>query len=357
MLKNISAAILVENQKIEVSIITLPKIQLDEFEISILRAGICSSDVQRGMNNGAYHYPLIMGHELSGVISKIGNPMEDDFSIGDKVSIFPLLPCFKCSSCKEKMYALCTDYNYYGSRCNGGFSEKLIVKKWNLKKIPSNVSLENGALLEPMAVVLHAIDKMEIDKNDKINICILGAGFLGLLALQILNFKFPKCKLTIVDRNEFKLKIAQKFSGTTKLFKSKKYLNEFLINKGNSFDGIFEFVGNSETFLASINLCKQNGKIVWVGNPIDDLNLPQKLVSSILRKEISLLGSWNSLYKSKKKCDWENALSLISEGINPASLISKKIKLDEIQTTLKSMSDHKLRIKKYNIIKVMLEFK
>ena len=356
MSKNVLAATLVENKKIEVRKISLPNIKLDEFEISILRAGICSSDVQRGMLNGAYHYPLIMGHELSGIISKIGNTMEKEFSVGEKVSIFPLLPCFKCNSCKKEIYALCDNYNYYGSRCDGGFAEKLIVKRWNLKKIPSNVSLENAALLEPMAVVLHAIDKMKIDENYTKNICILGAGFLGLLALQILNFKFPKCKVTIIDRNAYKLKIAKNISGKIKLIKSKKQLEQFIADKVNSFDGVFEFVGNSETYLASISLCRQNGKVIWVGNPMDDLNIPKKIVSSILRKEITLSGSWNSLYKSHNQCDWENGLLLMSKGINPASLITKKITLDEINETLTSMLNHKLRIKNYDIIKVMLEF-
>ena len=356
MSENVLAAILIENQKIEVRKIPLPNIKIDEFEISILRAGICSSDIERAMNNGAYHYPLIMGHELAGIITKKGNCLEKYFSVGDIVSIFPLLPCFICNACRIKEYALCSNYNYYGSRCNGGFSEKLIVKKWNLKKIPSNVSIENAALLEPMAVVVHAINKMNLDKNRPTNICILGAGFLGLIALQILNFKFPKCKVTIVDRNSYKLEIANSKLVETKLINSEIDLEEFANNKTNAFDSIIEFAGNSETYLASIKLCKQKGIIVWVGNPRDNLNIPQKLVSSILRKEISLFGSWNSLYKSEAKCDWDQALSLMSEGINPSSLITKKIKLDEVNSTLKNMYDHKLKIKDYNVIKAMLEF-
>ena len=115
MTVKVSAAILINNQKIEIKKIILPSIEKDEFEISILRAGICSSDVERSMANGAYNYPLIMGHELAGRISKIGNPMEKDFSVGEKVSIFPLLPCFLCLACNEKDYALCENYNYYRS--------------------------------------------------------------------------------------------------------------------------------------------------------------------------------------------------------------------------------------------------
>ena len=115
--------------------IFLPRLKKNEIEISIVKAGICSSDVQRSMDNGAYNYPLIMGHELAGIISKIGNENEDDFSVGEKVSIFPLLPCFGCNFCSKKLYSLCLNYSYYGSRCNGGFAEKIIVKKWNLKNL------------------------------------------------------------------------------------------------------------------------------------------------------------------------------------------------------------------------------
>ncbi len=299
-MKKIRSAVLEMNQRVVVRDIDRAKLKSDECEVKVTDAGLCSSDIERAYNDGAYFYPLVMGHELSGEIVDLGSDINDEFSVGDKVCIFPLLPCFKCSACKQSLFALCEDYSYYGSRKHGGFSEYLNVKKWNILKLPNGVSTEDGALVEPTAVALHAVKKLNINKDSKTSLCIFGAGFLGLIATQIVDKLYPNCKITLVDRNQFKLDIGTKYQTKNQCVRDKESWDSFLSEKENSFDYVIEFVGTPETFSAVIDVAASKANAVWAGNITADLTLTKQQISSILRKELTIIGTWNSIYKGQK---------------------------------------------------------
>ena len=125
---------LVKNSKFKLREFKSIKLKDDECEIKVKSVGICSSDIERGFNRGAYHYPLVMGHEISGIVTKTGVKIKK-IRVGDRVTVFPLLPCFKCSQCGQKNYVSCLNYQYYGSRNNGGYIEYMNIKEWNLIKI------------------------------------------------------------------------------------------------------------------------------------------------------------------------------------------------------------------------------
>lgn len=351
----IKSAVLEGNKNIVIKNLPSEEILSDECEVTIDTAGLCSSDIARGCIEGAYFYPLVMGHELSGTITKVGDNDTDNLVIGDRVSIFPLLPCFKCSSCKNKLYALCSDYDYYGSRRNGGFTQKLNVKKWNLLKLPDGVSLEDGALTEPTAVALHAIKKLEIDPDDSVKLALIGAGFLGLIAVQLINKFYPKCEITLIDRNRFKLVIGQKFDALPQKIDGKESWEKFIVDNENKFDRVIEFAGAAETFSGAIHIASPSARVIWAGNISDDLTLSKSQVSSILRKEITIIGTWNSIYKGLNVCDWTESLELISKGLKPSELVSLRIGLDEIGQTLGKLFAHKNRDSKFEVIKVLVK--
>ena len=332
----------------------IPNIANDECLVKVKICGVCSSDIYRAFENGAYFYPLIMGHEISGQICKIGEKV-NNFNVGDDVSIFPLIPCFRCQSCKTKQYATCSKYKYYGSRNSGGFSEYIAIKEWNLIKINS-IGYENGAFLEPLSVVVHGLKKTSLlDKKITIGyrkICVIGSGFLGLLMSEIIFNKLPNCEIHVLDRNQFKLDYLS-FSDriTTHCLDSTDKWDHFIENSKNSFDYIFELTGNETNFSRSILLSKPNGKILWLGNIQSDLLIEKSVVSSILRKELQIIGSWNSHFKHEND-DWLDAIKLIELGyVNPSKYITQSILLDELPLTLKKMYDHKKRIISHPYIK------
>jgi L-iditol 2-dehydrogenase len=350
----VRSALLEKNQKVVVKDLPEKELLSHQCEVKIKAAGLCSSDISRGYGDSSYFYPLVMGHELAGEIVQVGGDVNNQFSIGDQVCIFPLIPCFNCFSCKQKLFALCKEYSYYGSRCNGGFAERLNVNQWNLIKIPDGVPIEDCALVEPTAVALHAVEKLNLNSNDKSQICILGAGFIGLMAIQIINRFYPKCKVFIVDRNQYKLDIGAKYGAITQYVEDPKSWETFLLQNENKFDKVIEFIGSPKTFSAALHIASQMSIVVWAGNISGDLTISKLQVSSILRKELTILGTWNSIYKGEEGCDWEKTLNLISNGLRPSELVSSRISLEEIDGILAKLYAHKNGKKKYEAIKIIV---
>ena len=351
-------ATLIQNAKIEILNVKIPRIKNNTCRIKVHTAGICSSDIERAFGNGAYFYPLVLGHEVSGKVVECGTNVKG-FDIGDRVAVFPLIPCRKCEFCKKFEYVKCNDYKYYGSRCNGGFSTYLDVEEWNLIKLPKEISLEDAALVEPVSVCLHAIKKLNLnsnlDKFKKINLAILGAGFLGLIIADILKYQFPKIQITLIDRNKEKLLIDH-MKGISTFHLKNDNNTSFLHSKfENKFTHVVEATGTNQGFLSSLHITKPGGKTLWMGNITSDLHINKNLVSQILRKELSILGTWNSDFKSKVMCDWTNTINLMKKGYRPSKLISHKIKINEIETYLRKMYNHKKRIKKFSSVNVVVD--
>ena len=171
---------------------------------------------------------------------------------------------------------------------------------------------------------------------------------------QIKKF-YPKCEITLIDRNRFKLVIGQKYGALPQWIGDKESWDKFLAENENKFDRVVEFAGAAETFSAAIHIASPSGRVIWAGNISDDLTLPKSQVSSILRKEITIMGTWNSIYKGVNACDWTESLGLISKGLKPSELVSLRIDLDEISETLRKLYAHKNRDSKFEVIKVLVK--
>ena len=133
-----------------------PKPGRGEVLVAVKAAGICGSDIPRIYQTGAHRMPLIPGHEFSGVVQATGPDVALSWQ-GKRVGVFPLLPCRSCAPCREKRYEMCRNYDYIGSRRNGAFAEYVSVPTWNLINLPDPVAYEEAAMLEPMAVAVHAM--------------------------------------------------------------------------------------------------------------------------------------------------------------------------------------------------------
>lgn len=149
--------------------------------VKVKAAGICSSDIPRVYTKGTYHFPTIPGHEFSGVVDKVADK-ENETLVGKKVGIFPLIPCRKCQQCKDGHYEMCSNYDYVGSRRDGGFAEYVAVPVWNLVELSDEISFEEAAMMEPLAVALHAIKIANVKNGD--TVAIIGTGMIAFAAAQ-----------------------------------------------------------------------------------------------------------------------------------------------------------------------------
>jgi len=325
--------------------------------IRVDAAGICSTDIRRGFEGGAYGYPLVMGHEVAGTIVEIGASVSDKPQLGEKVTIFPLLPCFGCEACNREAYMQCRKYDYYGSRRDGGFAEQLDIKAWNMVPVPRGVSIENAAFTEPTSVVVHALTHLGVlpvpPSTGKA--AILGAGFLGLLATDLLRQTAPGMSITVIDRNRGKLDKAAELNAQTILVQDQSDWTTVLDEHEGEYPLVLEATGAPICFAASVRLCVPNGRVVWMGNISSDLNIPAKDVSQILRKELHIQGSWNSSYLGEVKSDWTRALDFMRDGFNPSRFVSQTVDLDGLPEMLRQLHTEKAERGRESTIKVLVK--
>ena len=277
------------------------------YRIKIAFAGICGSDIGRGFKNGAYHYPLVMGHEFSGIIDDA--PKGAHYAVGTKVAVYPLLPCGECEACKQGFIQLCSHYDYFGSRRDGAFAEYLYVPEANIVPMPDGVSLEEAALSEPAAVARHAIYSHPVKEGAKA--LVIGGGPVGLLAAQWLRIR--GCgEVTVADVSQQKLDFAVNLG-----FKA---VNSASLGECDSaFEICVEACGLSVTRNTAVKCCARKGHIFLIGNPSGTLEMETKVYSSILRKELSMNGSWNSVPYP----DWKEVLNHAGNALNLKGLITE----------------------------------
>ena len=201
----------------------LSEIKEREVLVKVMAAGICGSDIPRIYKTGTYSYPLIPGHEFSGTVIETGLKADKKW-MGKRVGIFPLIPCGECEPCRKKQYEMCRHYSYLGSRTNGGFAEYVAVPGENLIELPEEVSYEVAAMLEPMAVAVHAMRKSGVMKENTVVYTVLELSdycfvcFFWMqeseifMQLAIRNFKrgwqihleFPKHIIVIAEHGRFR---------------------------------------------------------------------------------------------------------------------------------------------------------
>lgn len=303
-----------------------PKLKDGWALVQVKACGICSSDIPRIFYNGTYRFPLIPGHEFSGLIKAVKNESDKQW-LNKRVSVFPLIPCFSCDFCQHAQYELCENYNYLGSRCDGGFAEYVAVPLWNVIEIPQEISYIEGALFEPFAVALHCLRQAHISENR--NVLVVGSGMIAFAVAQWA--KYFKCNdVYMLGHSEYKRKIADELGIN--------YATN-ISDINSSFDIVVEAVGSNDALSNAITKVKPTGKLVLMGNPKEDINLQKQVYWRILRKQLNLIGTWNSSYKTEES-DWDLLRSAMAAGaIKGTPLVSHIFPQEELQKGLSIMKN------------------
>lgn len=296
----------------------MPSLAADEVLVKIMACGVCGSDMGRVFDKGTYHFPTVIGHEFAGLVA---NDPEGKLT-GKRVVVFPLLPCFQCHSCAEGNYATCEHYDYYGSRRDGGMSEYLPVKRWNLLEMQGEISFEEGAMCEPISVALHAIMKLGVKAGDRL--LITGAGPIGLIAGQWAR-SLGAAEIYYIDIDERKLSFAREMG--------------FAVHGGESVTCVLEGTGFGDALTKCLEAISPFGRIVLMGNPSREVTLSQNAYWHILRKELTVHGTWNSSFNDRQN-DWREALAALSDGrINVKPLITHKYPLSRVNDAFSMMRE------------------
>lgn len=336
-----------------------PKPSRGEALIRVGAVGICGSDIPRIYETGAHRHPLIPGHEFAGEVVGLGAGADDKWQ-GKKVGVFPLIPCQRCIPCKNRQYELCQNYNYLGSRTDGGFAEYVAVPCDNLLALPANVSMEAAAMLEPMAVAVHAIRRLFSvsgikDEAERINkpIVVWGLGTIGLFVTMFL-VQMGMKHILVVGNKEFQRQRAKELGIAESDYCDAGTLDvvSWIREKtdGNGAGLLLECVGKNETITSVINAAAPSAGIVMLGNPHSSMSFDKQTYWKILRSQLKITGTWNSSFIHEESDDWHYVGKLLAEGkIEPEKLISHRFMLKELERGLEIMRD-----KTEDYVKVMV---
>lgn len=290
-----------------------PTIQAaDEVLVRVAYSGLCGSDIPRIFAKGAHFYPITLGHEFSGRVVACGDGVTD-LQPQDAVACVPLLPCFDCPECQRHYYSLCKHYQFVGSRSQGGNAELIVVKRANLVKLPANVSLLQGAFIEPITVGLHAF-QLAGGCQDK-EVIVIGAGTIGQLAIQCARALGAR-SVTAIDINDQRLQLARKI-GAGEAFNSAELSPQQIAERlqERRFDQlILETAGAPQTVNLALEIAGPRAQIALVGTLHKDLHLSYSTFSQILRKELTLLGSWMNYSAPWPGEEWRQALKLFQSA-------------------------------------------
>jgi L-iditol 2-dehydrogenase len=304
--------------------------------VRVAACGVCGSDIPRAFEGGAYHYPLVLGHEFSGVVASDGLTRKT----GDRVAIFPLIPRPGEKPFDTGDYAQTKNYDYYGSRRDGGMGEFVVVPERNLLPVPAHVPLLHAACTEPAAVALHGVRKMRVQAGD--DAAVFGAGPIGNLVAQWL--KLSGCaRVFIVDVDERKLAIAAAFGAIPINPKTgPDAVTQILAaTGGEGVQRVVEAVGLPQTFLQATQVAAAFGEVVFMGNIHGEFRIGEKDFSNILRRELTIYGTWNSKVVPLGTDDWSNVLKFMDRGLQIAPMISDTPTLAEGPAILASIHARK----------------
>lgn len=315
-----------------------------EVLLAVKAAGICGSDIPRIYRTGTYSYPLIPGHEFAGVVVEAGAGVDRGW-IGRRTGVFPLLPCGHCTQCRQKKYELCRSYSYLGSRAAGGFAEYVAVPAWNLLEIPEPISFEAAAMMEPMAVAVHALRNSGLTEDgwNRRTVAICGLGAIGLL-LSMFMLDTGADRVFVIGNKENQRENAERIGIHEDRFCDVRSedADKWLMEKtgGNGVEMYFDCVGKRETLLYGLRCTAPGGKIQLVGNPVSDMYVEKEIYWKILRSQLTLSGSWNSSFTHSQEDDWHYVLRKLAEGrIEPEHLISHRYSFEELAKGFELMRD------------------
>lgn len=309
---SMKAAVLYGQGDLRIKDVPVPEIGDDEVLVKVMATGVCGSDLPRVLGTAAFNYPIILGHEFSGVIADVGQGVTG-VVVGERMAGIPLLPCYKCRDCQSGNFAQCRHYSFIGSRVSGSWAEYVKLPARNVITLPDGVSFEEGAFVEPSAVALHALRHIQFRGGEEI--AVLGGGNIGMLVMQWARL-FGAKSITVFDIDVDRLQMAKLLGAdyvvnTANPESREAYLE---ITRGKGFDVVMETAGAIPTIKLSLELAANKGKVCLVGTPTTEIAFPHKLFELISRKEFTLTGSWMSYSAPFPGDEWDLTIRNLDNG-------------------------------------------
>jgi len=302
-----------------------PKPGPKEVTIKVKNVGICGTDFHIYEGVFIAPYPIILGHEFSGVIHEIGEGVTG-FQVGDRVSADPSIFCGECEPCLNLKGNHCDNWNALGNTVPGSMAEYVKVPVKNVVKIPDSMTFEEAAFIEPMACVVYGMNRLEARAGDRI--IVFGAGAIGLQLIQSLAH-MGASELVAVDVNREKLDLALRFGATKAILSDELSPDQF----PRGFDIVVDATGIPSVIQNAFHYMGKKAKFLIFGvtpkNSVLQLDPFQ-----IYNNDWTIIGSMAINHTFLQAFQW-----IKSGRIDLKPLVSKTITLEEAVDFLASPKD------------------
>lgn len=338
--RKMKAGILFAVNDIRCEEMDVPEISSDEVLVKVNYAGICGTDYERVLKTGSWKFPTVLGHEFGGSVMEVGTEVKG-MCPGDKVVVNPMVPCGNCCYCKTGKYNMCSAYDYLGSRSGGGFAEYAKVRYSNAYLVPQDMPDDAIASIDPVAVALHGIMRGGMKPGQ--TVAVFGAGPIGNYLVQWAKL-LGAAKVIAVDLVDKKLRVAKEVGADDCIQPLETEDVVGAIRQLTGGDGVhlaIESAGSEITVRQCIDAARKQGTVVYLGTPHKDIQFSGNLFESILRKELTISGSW-CYHFAPPVHEWKVSIDHIYRGkIKTDPVISHKIPLEKIQDAFTMIKNRK----------------
>ncbi len=305
--------------------------------------GFCGSDLSTYLGkNPMVNYPRVPGHEISGVISDITEGVPDVFKPGDSVTVVPYTNCRSCPSCRRGRTYACRENQTLGVQRDGAMQEYLAVPWQKILPVSKLNELEL-AMVEPLTVGFHAIERGRVVKSDVV--MVLGCGMIG--AGAIAGASLRGATVIAVDIDDHKLELAKELGARHVINSTRSGLHQELkgITGGDGPDVVIEAAGNPLTYRAAVDEVAFTGRVVCIGYAGSEVSFATKL---FVQKEIDIMGSRNATPEN-----FEQVIAYLEQGTFPLEkMITLKVQPHEADLALKDWAANPGRF-----MKILVDFK
>lgn len=304
----------------------------DEVLIRVMASGICGTDIHifRGEYLGGY--PVIPGHEFSGVVEAMGSAVRR-FKPGDRVAVEPNIACDNCPACLNNRQNFCENWSAVGVTRPGGMAQCTTAPEKVTFAI-GELSFEQAAFMEPLSCVLHGLERLGPEMADKI--AILGAGPIGILLMQGGRAQGAS-HVTVVDRNPARLEYAAELGADVALA-------DMSALKPDGYDAVIDATGSLAVMRQSLDFARPGGKVLWFGVPPSGKDMALEPFK-VFRKGLTVLSSFTSVRNSYQ------ALDLLRSGrICVDGLVSHRLPLEALQRGMEVIEQGLEGVRKVQIL-------
>lgn len=299
-----------------------------ELMIQVMASGICGTDlhIYRGEYMGSY--PVIPGHEFSGLVVAVGSQITR-FKVGDRVAVEPNIACDNCVNCLNNRQNFCLNWQAIGVTLPGGMEEYVIVPERAAFPI-GDLPFEHGAFMEPLSCVVHGIQRAHIRLAD--HVAIFGAGPIGILMLQMARLQ-GAAHVTVLEINPGRADLASELGAD-------RVVSSFEQLRPDTYDIVIDATGAIPVMNRSIDYVRMGGTVLLFGVPPSGRNLEVEGFK-IFRKGLTVLSSFTSVRNSFQ------AVDLLQSGqIRVEPLISHRLPLEELPRALELIESRDPAVKK-----------